>query len=930
MAGGLTEAEELELLELEREQSMLSAPNVQPQMEQALGERAERLNRGRTFPSWMKGAPQPLSPENAKNLAAEELGVQDALTLRFGDEIQGLYDPEGGKQRSDMINYAQETRPEHFQRGEIAGTVGNVVATSPFVLPRALNVASKLPMVGPVAKTAIGGALSGLTWDTLDQMGAGEGNAVERFKNIDTDRSKIAGGAGAVLGGTLGALSRPLNNKQQQVSTVLDGVLDEGAVTPDGLRTFDRFLRDNGLTLNDIPRDRINELIESANNLGSDALSLPIRLKDVLVEEFEGLRNPIQRQLRGTSGSGDQGADIIHKAIDEDLPEARNYLKGSLENTLGDQSRLSAMDDIQGRLTEIGREGYEPLLRSKLTPEGEAALAQVLEGPGMNKLYEPLRTVAAGEGLDLDRMLQDRPLEAAHWMQSKARQLADRSSDAVVSNAMGSLRNRLLSGLNEATGGQYDVVRRQYGDEFGNLQALEFGDRFLTRANKDLDVDLMAREYAELSPSQKEAALLSVRDAIQSSTGRGRATAGPRLTKVREEQVLTALPKVFGEDGDKITDLIQQTDDFVSSRRAIDTRSGSQTAPLGEDIEFAQNTAIRPLRRKVGNLVRDAATDIGVSTAFGNAVPFRLLRSGGKSLGDFIGGDPNRKMNELAKLLEARIDTAKAAQAASMPPGSAAPSSGNAAGLPNDITPEVTPTAAVAASRGERAGERGMINIDGKPMRRKDALKQVSGDQFPPAPGSAAPRPRVTPQAAVEASGSGIMDSPLPYIAAGSGAGIAGMVAYDQMSQPPVAGGPAPGPNPFLSSVMGGAEAAQQAAQQRQADGFPPPPRLKPDLAPVQKAGTESANQDAKSAESARRHEYYRQLSGPESVLWNQIHQQRAGELKVTPEDRQRGVSRKRLRYGYEIPVESLSDAPVEELIGGKWVLAEAAPAGAR
>lgn len=230
----------------------------------------------------------------------------------------------------------------------------------------------------------------------------------------------------------------------------------------------------------------------------------------------------------------------------------------------------------------------------------------------------------------------------------------------------------------------------------------------------------------------------------------------------------------------------------------------------------------------------------------------------------------------------------------------------------------------------DKAKMSGMININGKPMRRKDALKQVSGDQFPPAPGSAAPPPPVTPQAAVEASGTGIMESPVPILGGIGAAGTAGIVLHNQMNQPPVAGGPAPSPNPFLSSVMGGAEAAQQAAQQRQADGFPPPPGLKPDLAPMRKAAGQSSNQDAKSAESARRQEYYRQLNGPDSVLWNQIHQQRAGELKVTPEDRQRGVSRKRLKYGYEIPVESLSDAPVEELINGQWVAVESAPAGAR
>jgi len=226
-----------------------------------------------------------------------------------------------------------------------------------------------------------------------------------------------------------------------------------------------------------------------------------------------------------------------------------------------------------------------------------------------------------------------------------------------------------------------------------------------------------------------------------------------------------------------------------------------------------------------------------------------------------------------------------------------------------------------AGAQSERAGERGMINIDGKPMRRKDALRQVSGEQFPPAPGSATPPPPVTIQAAVEASGSGIMDSPLPYIAGASaiGTGALAFEAARRNNDPMAVGGPTPPESQFMSSMANSAEAAQQAAQRRQADGFPPLPGLKPDLAPVQRAGAQSANQDAKSAESARRHEYYRQLSGPESVVWNKVHQQRAGELKVTPEDRQRGVSRKRLVYGYDIPISELENAPVEELVNGQW-----------
>lgn len=654
-----------------------------PSQEQFQGMRQQALERDAGFEQMLteRGAkrrafmeadsPGFSTPKTDAQLGATQYGKADGAFLGFGDEVIGLFDADEGQRLSGLKDYAQRAYPQDFGAGELHGGVVNAFATAPVAAPRALQAANLAPKV---LRPAVAGGTSAAAWDAAYQTGQGQGDIIDRAQGIDLEQTRNTAALGAGVGGVLGAAMRPLSQRQGELELVLEGVVDGGAVSPDGLRTFERFLRDAGVPLNDETVGRLKGVIQDASQSSSGALALPVRLKDVLIKEFEGLQQPIQRQLRGTSGSGDDGAEIIHRAIDEDLPEARTFLRGGLEDTLGSQSRLSAMDDIQGRLTEIGREGYQPLLNKDLSDQQRAVLGEVLNGPGMGRLYEPLRTVAAGEGLDLDGMINAKPLEAAHWMQSKARQLSDRSSDAVTSNAMGALRGRLLKGLNDATAGEYDVVRRQYGDEFGNMQALEFGDRFLTKAARDLDIDLMAREYAELSPSQKEAALLSVRDALQSSTGRGRAKNGPRLTRVSEEQVMTALPKVFGEDGDKVNQLIQETSDFVGSRRAIDSRPGSQTTPLREDVEFAQNTAIRPIRRKIGNAIRDVSTDIGVSTAFGNAVPFRTLRSVGAGLGDFVGGDPNRKMNALAELLEARImpqSTPQNAFSQSTPPSSA-------------------------------------------------------------------------------------------------------------------------------------------------------------------------------------------------------------------------------------------------------------------
>lgn len=573
------------------------------------------------------------------------------------------------------IATAGAERPGWALAGDVAGFGaggGKIIASAGAkVLPKAF-----VPkMVGLGALGAGENAVYEATVGESNRQAAGQsdGTVNERLgAGADGARNPFAWAAGPVVGGAIEGGARLFRGAESssQLSSVLNGVLDDGAVSPDGLKGLERFLRNEGVTLDSVSIDRINSAVNSVLESGADAAALPVRLKDILIEALDGpsgqLGNAVQKQLRGTVVAGGDGAKTITNAIDQDLPASREYLQGGLQDNLGSQSRLSASDDIGERLSEIGREGYAPLLQAgPTTQEGAAALLEVLNGPGMLKagngsstLLQPLKTMAAGEGIDLNRFIAERPLEAAHWMQSKARKLAD-SADPTIRSAFTSLRKRLLVGINKASPG-YDDVRRAYGDEFGNEQALAFGDKFLTKAGQDLDIDIMAREFAELSPSQQEAALLSVRDALQSSTGRGRAVNGPRLTRVTEEQVMTALPKVFGEAGDRVAATIQKTDDFVQSRLRVDSRRGSPTATNQEAAQYAKDTVMPPWRQKLGQAIENAASDTGVSAAFGHFVPFRTLRATSGAIGRKISGNPDGKMNDLASLLEAPVSPNRA------------------------------------------------------------------------------------------------------------------------------------------------------------------------------------------------------------------------------------------------------------------------------
>jgi hypothetical protein len=125
---------------------------------------------------------------------------------------------------------------------------------------------------------------------------------------------------------------------------------------------------------------------------------------------------------------------------------------------------------------------------------------------------------------------------------------------------------------------------------------------------------------------------------------------------------------------------------------------------------------------------------------------------------------------------------------------------------------------------------------------------------------------------------------------------------------------------------------AHTAQQARSANGLPPQPSVKPNLRSSVDASNQRSNQGARQQEAQRRQEYVswlRQKGGGNLTVWTRAHEERAEDLKVTPEDRRRGVSSKRLAYDYTIPVEELENAPIEVLMNGQWV-PESALEGAR
>jgi len=469
----------------------------------------------------------------------------------------------------------------------------------------------------------------------------------------------------------------------------------------------------------------------SIQNLGQssgEAGALPTRLKDVLVDALDGAEgnfsNQLNEVLRGAAVRGGQPASTVLNAVDQDIGASRGALNDQLEGTLGSQGRLEAKDQIGERLAQIGAEGYEPVLKAgPQSAEGAEALQEVLSTPGSSRVMKDLKDVADAEGVPLEQMMAKRPLEAAHWMQSRARELAD-TQDATARRAFRGIRDRLLKAINKASPG-YDAVRKQYGDEFGNQQALEFGNKFLTRAARDMDVDLMAREFSELSEGQKEAALLSVRDALKSSIGRGQSGSAPRLTQAGSEQVKNALRQVFGEAGDRVSKSLEDVDSFVRSRKAVDPRTNSATASNQQAAQRASDTVQPSWRRRVGGTLQNIGTDIGISSATGSITPFMVGRSLARKAGDAISGNPDSKLQALVGALEAPIQSRGRGGLANAPPIGGVPKTqktlSEAFGLSSAGAPRITSTL------DELPPPAGQVGMSGKDLGR--ALREVGEDR---------------------------------------------------------------------------------------------------------------------------------------------------------------------------------------------------------
>jgi hypothetical protein len=642
----------------------------------------------------------------AAGLAMEAFPGQPPESYTRGRDIQRRLEGE-----------AQSANPVTSLVGEIAGSV---------VVPVG-GTARAATKTGQIAKGVGIGAATGGAYGFASEDGSLE------------DRAK-AGLVSAGLGGAFGGALSTVIPRDIPLGDVLNAEIFGTKVERPVLKTIERMLVQSGVSPNDIAAGMVQ--IRNRLQSGDVGAGLPSRFKDELVNQFgdkaRGVRDAIENQIRGGAvRSGSASDTAVRAAVSEDNAAARELFERSVDQLAGSTNRPELRGQALDQLQEIVETQYKPILAQPIAdPAKQQRLMSMLEQPRMKALAAELAEDAEREGIDLAALMARNPAEAAHWMQSKARQLADDRGTVTITGRvkpdriMSNRRQDILDALEDAVPG-YRETRMEYGDKFGVMQAVNFAKGFMNRAKDDVSVADMAEEFANMSAAQKQMALASVRSVLQGSAGNVRyvdpelGTAALRTAEIGKEPVLKALSEVFGEQGTKVADdikaIVTRTD---ANRRINPQATGSDTMPKAEAAKFAINNTRGPIQRFVGNMLGGLPVDLTASAFTGGPTPLAAGRAGIEGAGKLA---DKRALTTVDKVTELLLAKPQNALAASAPTPSIPPSSGGAAIIdqlstpsPNALAPQGPVRAAgftdsaIGAGIGSVGGSANDLNNDGK------------------------------------------------------------------------------------------------------------------------------------------------------------------------------------------------------------------------
>lgn len=457
-------------------------------------------------------------------------------------------------------------------------------------------------------------------YDPFHQLGYGYNNMVDAGGdliegNFDTAGAKALEGINQLAGGALGVVgiksakpSVPRNALAveptlRETGKTLAAVAVPGRkIRPQALDAIERIL-----VASNVPRDRVaSGLARIVEGLKSPAdgksgrpPSISMLLKREFRDEFPEVATNldlVRLERRLSRKSGDASPTIIREAVKDVRGSQASFLTESATRNVGATTRNATRKDMEAALTEFGEEGYQPIVSQRAEPQRARKIQDILKGPGMSELGRPLRQIAAGQGVDIDVMIAQRPIEAAHWMQHKARLLAEENDGTTLGTAYNNMRNRILATIDDLKtpdGKTYKELRTDFAETAQIGKALKAGDQFGALVKNPEKATAFIEKFEAATPAQQQAQLSSIGDWVLSKIRGGGEEANVRMAELQSAGVLDTLDKL-GPQGKALADDIRAIRDEEFDLGAFYPKAESATASNAVALAQGADVYSRP------------------------------------------------------------------------------------------------------------------------------------------------------------------------------------------------------------------------------------------------------------------------------------------------------------------------------------------------
>jgi hypothetical protein len=485
----------------------------------------------------------------------------------------------------------------------------------------------------PTLANAAGGAITGAT-DWLNLAGPAAVMGLNRV-------AKYIGSGGVTstpdsVVQSMTAAGQPANDARQAVIGALNMEALGSDIRPQAIDRVIRELESGGLSRENIGGlfQSINQRFASLPEGQTGRLTVGQAMIEALERDFPQAAENILgtlRERRLSARKGDRSAGIARQVSGELRETQGDFLGQSVNRNLGEQGLINIDDQVAEAKRAIGQE-YERVLAAAdpSRPEARGIALIVQNDPSASGVL--LRRAQNAGFESVEAYVAAQPDTAGHWLRSALAQAARGSTGREKLQLETTVKQ--LDELLETNAG-YKAAREAYGTEMGVDDATDFGANFVSAARNEYSLDLLMRQLKGMSEREKEVAMASVRNNLNSYMRSGPEDASARISSLTSAGVLDALERL-GEQGKSLADdlrFIRREQRFLGS---FDPEANSRTAINAQAIAGAQARGNSPAANAAQAVAQPGSLtqDVVISGIAGTPLPIMTAKRG---VGGIIG-----------------------------------------------------------------------------------------------------------------------------------------------------------------------------------------------------------------------------------------------------------------------------------------------------